>query len=146
MTKPRPLKLGSGNHWKSDEDERLRTVMRVSNGAPPGKGGHPNFWVKIAEKMGLAATSSAARRVRRRWAILEPNASNARQFADLQLEHAQAVCGAEASARDVLDVLAPLLDDHNVSTFIEHALSASRGADVDALEELVAVKATEDAI
>ena len=120
--------------------------MRANNGLTPGKGRHVNFWGPIAIKLGLEPTAAASRRVRRRWAILATNAPNEQQVAHLQLEHAKEACGPEGSPRDVLELLAPLLDDRNVSTFIDQALSASRGADVDALEEeLVAVKA-EDAI
>lgn len=145
MTKPRPLKIGAGNHWKLADDERLREAMRANNGLTPGKGRRVNFWGPIAVKLGLEPTAAASRRVRRRWVILAPDASNEKQVANLQLEHANAVCGADAGARDVLELLA-LLDDRNVSTFIDQALSASRGADVDALEkELVALN-TEDAI
>ena len=145
MTTPRTTNLGAGNHWKLADDERLREAMRANNGLTPGKGRHVNFWGPVAVKLGLEPTAAASRRVRRRWAILAPNAPNARQVADLQLEHAKEACGADASARDVLEMLAPLLDDRNVSTFIDQALSESRCADVDALEELVEVK-TEDAI
>ena len=147
MTKPRPLKLGAGTHWTSDDDERLRAVMKDFSGLTPGKGGRITFWVKVAERLGLDATATASRRVRRRWALLAPDASNARRFADLQLEHAKEACGTDANARDVLEMCGAMLEDQSVSTFIEHALSASRGkADADALEELVAVKPTEDAM
>lgn len=137
MTKPRPPKLGNGNHWSRAEDERLRSVMREVNGFPPGKGSNKqHFWGKIASRLGLGAAPSAQRRVRRRWAMLAPNAPSARKVADLQLEHAKEACGADASPRDVLDLLATMVEDNNVTTFIDQALSASRGAEIDELEEL----------
>lgn len=137
MTKPRPPKLGNGNHWNHAEDERLRSVMKELNGSPPGKGGHPHFWAKIASRLGLGAAPSATRRVRRRWALLAPNAPNARKVAELQLEHAKEACGADASTRDVLHLLATMMEDDGVTKFIDQALSASRGAEIDELEELV---------
>lgn len=138
MTKPRPPKLGNGNHWNHAEDEQLRSVMREVNGFPPGKGSNKrHFWGKIASRLGLGAAPSAQRRVRRRWAMLAPNAPNARKVADLQLEHAKEACGADASPRDVLDPLPTMVEDNILTTFIDQALSASRGAEIDKLKELV---------
>jgi len=138
MTKPRPPKLGNGNHWNQAEDERLRAVMKEVNGFPPGKGSNKrHFWGKIASRLGLGAAPSAQRRVRRRWALLAPNAPNARKVADLQLEHAKEACGADASPRDVLDPLPTMVEDNILTTFIDQALSASRGAEIDKLKELV---------
>lgn len=82
--------------------------------------------------MGLGATTSAARRVRRRWATLAAGAPARGEAAALQLALARGVCGTDASPRDVLALCGAVMDHDGMAAFIDRALATSSDADTDA--------------
>ena len=92
MTRPRASQTKARADWTKADDARLCAIMHGMNGGlPPGRGGRQNFWLQVAVAMGLGATTSASRRVRRRWAALAPGAPSSGKAATLQLEQQPSV-------------------------------------------------------
>lgn len=135
MTKPRASQTKVRADWTKADDARLCAIMHgMNDGLPPGRGGQQNFWLQVAVAMGLGATTSASRRVRRRWAALAPGAPSRGKAATLQLDLARGACDKDADPRDVLALYGALTNHGDATALVDQAFGtlSEAGAEAEA--------------